>query len=106
MRLLPHDTDSIHSVDVSRPATRVLYSCRLRCRMPTEPPPEKQHPVPELGTTDDVSPPRGAAFPIVGIGASAGGLEAFQQLLRALPVDTGMAFVLIQHLDPHHESEL
>ena len=45
-------------------------------------------------------------FPIVGIGASAGGLEAFTQLLGALPNDTGMAFVLIQHLDPGHESHL
>ncbi len=43
-------------------------------------------------------------FPIVGIGASAGGLEAFKQLLGGLPTDTGMAFVLIQHLDPKHES--
>ena len=45
-------------------------------------------------------------FPIVGIGASAGGLEAFSQLLRELPTDTGMAFVLVQHLDPQHESQL
>jgi len=45
-------------------------------------------------------------FPIVGIGASAGGLEAFTQLLRALPLDTGMGFVLVQHLDPDHESAL
>ena len=45
-------------------------------------------------------------FPIVGIGASAGGLEAFQQLLKSLPSDTGMAFVLVQHLDPTHESAL
>ena len=45
-------------------------------------------------------------FPIVGIGASAGGLEAFSQLLRALPTDIGMAFVLIQHLDPAHDSHL
>ncbi len=43
-------------------------------------------------------------FPIVGIGASAGGLEAFIQLLEALPSDTGMAFILIQHLAPNHES--
>jgi two-component system CheB/CheR fusion protein len=48
-------------------------------------------------------PPR---FPIVGIGASAGGLEAFTQLLRALPNDTGMAFVFVQHLDPTHETIL
>jgi two-component system CheB/CheR fusion protein len=43
---------------------------------------------------------------VVGIGASAGGLEAFTDLLRHLPDDTGMAFVLIQHLDPSHESHL
>jgi two-component system CheB/CheR fusion protein len=47
-----------------------------------------------------------AAFPIAGIGASAGGLEAFTLLLEALPTDTGMAFVLIQHLDPKHSSML
>ncbi|MGC2532075.1 MAG: chemotaxis protein CheB [Candidatus Sulfotelmatobacter sp.] len=45
-------------------------------------------------------------FPIVGIGASAGGLEAFSELLRHLPEKTGMAFVLVQHLDPKHESGL
>lgn len=43
---------------------------------------------------------------IVGIGASAGGLEAFTQLLEKLPNDTGMAFVLVQHLEPHHKSAL
>ena len=48
----------------------------------------------------------GAAFPIVGVSASAGGLEAFTQLLKALPLDTGMGFVLMQHLDPEHESAL
>jgi len=43
---------------------------------------------------------------IVGVGASAGGLEAFTELLSHLPDDTGMAFVLIQHLDPNHDSHL
>ncbi len=43
---------------------------------------------------------------VVGVGASAGGLEAFRQLLKRLPVDTGMAIVLITHLDPRHESIL
>ncbi|GAP94138.1 chemotaxis protein CheB [Leptolyngbya sp. NIES-2104] len=47
-----------------------------------------------------------APFPIVGIAASAGGLEAFKQLLSHLPTDTGMAFVLIQHLSPDHKSLL
>jgi two-component system CheB/CheR fusion protein len=46
------------------------------------------------------------SFPVVAIGASAGGLEAFKEFFLALPVDTGMAFVLIQHLDPNHESML
>ncbi len=55
---------------------------------------------------DDVRTGSSAAFPVVGIGASAGGLEAFSQLLRALPEHTGMAFVLVQHLDPTHESQL
>ncbi len=45
-------------------------------------------------------------IPVVGIGASAGGLEAFRTLLRHIPVDTGLAFVLIQHLDPTHHSDL
>ncbi len=47
-----------------------------------------------------------ARFPVVGIGASARGLEAFRQLLSHLPTDTGMAFVLIQHLNPHYKSSL
>ncbi len=44
------------------------------------------------------------ALAVVGIGASAGGLEAFKQFLTAMPADTNLAFVLIQHLDPTHES--
>ncbi|MEP0873742.1 ATP-binding protein [Trichocoleus desertorum AS-A10] len=47
-----------------------------------------------------------APFPVVGIAASAGGLEAFTDLIRHLPTDTGVAFVLIQHLSPSHESLL
>ena len=45
-----------------------------------------------------------AAFPVVAIGASAGGLEAFRALLAALPAKSGMAFILVQHLDPTHAS--
>src|SRR5438552_17522366 len=44
--------------------------------------------------------------PIVGIGGSAGGFEAAMELLRNLPPRTGMAFVIVQHLDPHHGSRL
>src|SRR5215470_18161880 len=48
----------------------------------------------------------GSAPPIVAIGASAGGLEAFTNLLRALPADPGLALVFIPHLDPTHESAM
>ncbi|MFL6353522.1 MAG: CheR family methyltransferase [Bryobacteraceae bacterium] len=46
------------------------------------------------------------AFPVVGIGASAGGVEAYTELLAALAIDTGMAFVLVPHLSAEHESHL
>src|SRR5882762_7654334 len=49
---------------------------------------------------------RPAAFPIAGIGASAGGLEAFSELLSHLSVEATMGFVLVQHLDPKHPSIL
>ena len=48
----------------------------------------------------------GAKFPLVCIGASAGGLEAFIRLLESLPASTGMGYVIIQHLDPSHPSVL
>lgn len=47
-----------------------------------------------------------ASFPVVGVGASAGGMESFIELLRHVPSRCGMAFVLIQHLDPSHPSYL
>jgi two-component system CheB/CheR fusion protein len=46
------------------------------------------------------------SFPIVGTGASAGGLEAISELLAALPSRNGVAFVIVQHLGPDHESLL
>jgi len=50
-------------------------------------------------------PKRGRVdFPVVAMGASAGGLDTFRKFFDALPVNNGMAFVLIQHLDPTHES--
>lgn len=45
-------------------------------------------------------------FPIVGIGASAGGLDAFEQFLMNIPENTGMAYVIIQHLDPTQKGML
>ena len=54
----------------------------------------------------DENPPAG--FPIVGIGASAGGLAAFEAFFSGMPadIDPGMAFVLVQHLAPDHKSIL
>ncbi len=56
--------------------------------------------------TSIAQPVQSRTFPVVGIGASAGGLEAFRRLLEHLPTDTGLAFILVQHLDPKHESIL
>src|ERR1700736_5200517 len=51
------------------------------------------------------SPPsRPGGFPVVGIGSSGGGLDACRKLVGALPAGNGMAFILVQHLDPTHES--
>jgi two-component system CheB/CheR fusion protein len=59
------------------------------------------------GNPTSGSPPGAPlAFPVVAVGASAGGMEAFVELLRHIPPDSGMAYVLIQHLDPTHPSVL
>lgn len=58
------------------------------------PPPRRRKPAAK------VAPVASAAFPIVGIGASAGGLEALEQFLARVPPGSGMAFVIVQHLDP------
>jgi two-component system, chemotaxis family, CheB/CheR fusion protein len=54
------------------------------------------------GSVSSTAPP----FPVVGVGASAGGLEALRQLLSRLPAESGMGFVVIQHLDPDRPSML
>jgi two-component system, chemotaxis family, CheB/CheR fusion protein len=64
-----------------------------------------------MGQSQPAPPAAGAPagnplFPVVGVGASAGGLEAFSELLEHLAEKTGMAFVLVQHLDPTHSSVL
>jgi two-component system CheB/CheR fusion protein len=53
--------------------------------------------------TDTPSRQENRLFPIVGIGASAGGLEALEQFLRHVPLGCGLAFVIVQHLDPTHK---
>jgi two-component system CheB/CheR fusion protein len=68
----------------------------------------RQHPTRTNRSPDPASTGAGRAtteaFPVVGIGASAGGLDAASRLLRALPPDSGAAFILVQHLDPTHPS--
>ena len=67
--------------------------------------------IPTLTAPDNVpdsgdSAPVKSGFPIVGIGASAGGLEAFENFFRHVTPECGMAFVLVPHLDPDHPSIL
>ena len=67
----------------------------------------KDHPDPGPGESPQQSVAgKQPLFPIIGVGASAGGLEAFTAFLKHLPDDSGMAFVLIQHLDPKQHSQL
>ena len=61
---------------------------------------------PSREDTSPAHPSQTSSLAVVGIGASAGGLEAVTQLLKPLPADTGLALVLVQHLDPTHESAL
>ncbi len=60
--------------------------------------------VPEETSTASGSGGTGSSFPVVGIGASAGGLEACVAFLKALDTNLGMAFVMVPHLDPSHAS--
>ena len=73
--------------------------------IPTEEVQEKKE---EVVTIEAPSAEPQKPFPIVGIGASAGGLAAFEAFFSGMPADTdpGMAFVLVQHLDPNHKSIL
>ena len=70
----------------------------------------EQPPPPVNAASDQVdsaaTPPEQLRFPIVGIGASAGGLEALELFLSHVPADSGLAFVVIQHLDPTHKAML
>ena len=66
-------------------------------------PKQNRHPR-SPGRSEEGAGNQSGACPVVGIGASAGGLEAFTRFFEATPPETGMAFVLVQHLDPTHES--
>ena len=76
------------------PTSKKKSAARAKVTAPVTKTAEEQNALPRL------------AFPIAAIGASAGGLEAFSNLLRALPSDPGVALVFIPHLDPTHESAM
>src|SRR5712691_1245922 len=78
---------------------------RTRSKLGRRKAPAQLDPRPAPASPEDQAT-RAITHPVVGIGASAGGLEAFRLLLKSLPSDTGLAFVLVQHLDPGHESML
>lgn len=90
------ETHNSQSVEVLRSNMNPKKSAKK------SPPKPKADIAAEKNQQDD----RQELFPVVGIGASAGGLEAFMELLSHLPIDTGMAFVMIQHMLPTQESLL
>jgi two-component system, chemotaxis family, CheB/CheR fusion protein len=61
---------------------------------------------PTMAASYGATPESRLPFSVVGLGASAGGYEAYTDFLAHLPKETGMAFVLVQHLDPSHPSHL
>jgi two-component system CheB/CheR fusion protein len=80
-----------------KPAEGAAPACRAEAKAPG----------PDFDARNEGTPqPNKAPCVVVGIGASAGGLEAFTDLLKPLPRNPGMAFVLIPHLDPKHESAM
>jgi two-component system CheB/CheR fusion protein len=74
-----------------------------RARSPKKEAPGAEPPRPEGAATTAHLDRNGDGLAIVGIGASAGGLEAIEQFLRPLSDKSGMAFVVVQHLDPTHK---
>src|SRR5215831_4572474 len=66
----------------------------------------QQKPRQIFAVTPPAEPDTGSALTIAGVGASAGGLEAFSTVLKALPARPGVALVFVQHLAPQHESAL
>ena len=89
----------------TRPAARPAAGRSRRNHPPLRP--QDVEPARRAKPAGASQPPRAEnGLVLVGVGASAGGLEAFTQFLEGLPDDTGMAFVLVQHLSPGHESTL
>ncbi len=92
--------DGKKSVRKTRPASRQPRPSPRRSNGPRRSPAADRA---EADAQTDAAKSR-PGFAVVGIGASAGGLEAFKRFFSTMPAKPGMAFVLIQHLDPTHES--
>ncbi len=96
------------------PAKKAKSTRRADVRRSTKPPKGDKSKSTDRGIAPDASVPQQerhrplrpgmADFYVVGIGASAGGLEAFEQFFRNMPSNSGMAFVLVPHLSPEHKS--
>ena len=79
----------------------------IRITQPEDMPRDGDEPATPLLLREAALPNHAAlAFPLVGLGGSAGSLAAFEQFFRAMPADSGMAFVVVTHLSPDHDSEL
>src|SRR3712207_530227 len=61
---------------------------------------------PTVHSDEEEATDQALAYPLVAVGASKGGLEAYVDLFRTVPADTGMTFVVLPHLSPEHASEL
>ncbi len=97
-------TQVIQAANVKCPVRGVAVQFGKACRMPEKRPVSS---VPNLTSRALLArgpPEYDADFPVVGIGASAGGLKALTGLVTALPDGAGIAYILVQHLDPTHES--
>ena len=87
---------------VAKPSEDPAAASRDRSR-PLPPKPAALRPKTKPAPSPAKAPPAPHIFPIVGIGASAGGLEALEQFLGHVPPACGLAFVVVQHLDPTHK---
>jgi two-component system CheB/CheR fusion protein len=72
----------------------------------TDTPPPEQAAIEAAPTPQPDGQPSGPSFPIIGVGASAGGLEAFTDLLHHMPADPGIALLFVQHMEPDRPSHL
>jgi two-component system, chemotaxis family, CheB/CheR fusion protein len=99
---MPGDLPKLSTSDTSGPTVSRSTAMAADSRVPKKANSELAKQLAQTATTSEREKNRG--FPIVGIGASAGGLDAFKKFFGKMPADSGAAFVVVPHLDPTHES--